>query len=354
MNFELDKKRLGFTVRFIVKFTLAYFIVSFASPILFDFTYAGESSSLEIENRNLATVASGSIAKDESISLGFVGDVMLDRGIEQIVSSYGGGDFSFSFERVYRELNEFDILFGNLEGVVSDKGKDLGAPYSFRANPEAIESLKFAGFDVLSLANNHAGDWGEESLEDAMKRLDEAGIGYAGAGFPASDSYKPYVLERKGIKVAYFSFTESTGMYDGNHIALAREERVKESIGSFLEANGADFIVAYFHFGEEYQRKSNARQKSLSRAAIDAGANLVIGSHPHVTQDIEKYKEGLIIYSLGNFIFDQYFSEETMQGWLLEVSLEYGGRINGVKICNIFINPLFQPIIFSCVPVLGF
>ncbi|OHA91090.1 MAG: hypothetical protein A2665_01330 [Candidatus Zambryskibacteria bacterium RIFCSPHIGHO2_01_FULL_46_30] len=356
MEVEFDRTGFKFVVRFAAQFTLIYFLVSFSSNLFFDNIYGDHGYALEVGKENLASVISHetSSADNPAITLGFVGDIMLDRGVWQVVSINGRGDFKFIFERSQEELNNLDLLFGNLEGPVSDKGRDLGALYSFRMNPDVIDALLYAGFSVLSLANNHAGDWGEEALRDSINRLGRAGISHVGAGLSAEEAYKPLVFDVDGFKVAILAFTESTGIYEGGNIALAREEKVRESIQSAQNTDIADFIVAYFHFGDEYQREPNERQRKLSYAAVDSGADLVIGSHSHVTQSAEKYKDSLIVYSLGNFVFDQYFSDETMRGWLLKVFIGSDGEVVGMKLCDVFINPLFQPVVLSCNPAVDF
>ncbi|MDO8569793.1 MAG: CapA family protein [bacterium] len=357
MEEKFDSTGFKFVVKFIGQFVLLYFMTSFLSGFVFGKIYEEREYVFEVDQENLATVRSPEVFLDKKlppIILGFVGDIMLDRGVEDVTLSNGGGDFKFVFKRVEKELNNIDLLFGNLEGPISDKGSDLGALYSFRMNPNAVEGLLYAGFDVLSMANNHVGDWGEEAIGDSVSRLKNSGIETVGAGFSQEEAYQPVIVGVGGLKVAFLSFTESAGIYRGSNIALTTEAKVRESVASLKEANLADFIVVSFHFGDEYEKESNERQKKLSYAAVDSGADLVVGSHPHVTQDMEKYKEGYIFYSLGNFVFDQYFSDETMRGWLLKVFVESDGEVSQLEVCDVFINSLFQPVILPCHPVFNF
>lgn len=351
MDERFDSKGFKFVVKFIGQFVLLYFITSFLSGFIFGRIYEERAYVLGNDQNNLAAVASPEVLpanKPQAIVLGFVGDIMLDRGVEDVVSSSGGGDFKFVFDRVAKDLNDLDLLAGNLEGPISDKGRDLGSLYSFRMNPDAVPGLLYAGFDVLSMSNNHMGDWGEEAIGDSVSRLKNSGIKTVGAGFSQEEAYRPIIVELGGLKVAFLSFTESTGIYRGANVALATEEKVKESITSLKGTGLADLIVVYFHFGNEYQKEPNERQKKLAHVAVDAGARLVIGSHPHVTQGMEKYQEGFIFYSLGNFVFDQYFSDETMLGWLLKVFVKSDGEVSNIELCDVFIDSLFQPIILTC------
>lgn len=260
----------------------------------------------------------------ETTSLLFVGDIMLDRGVEQSVRENFDGDFGELFAQA-GFLGKADITFGNLEGPLSDRGYDLQNLYSFRMNPEALDALKEAGFDVLSLANNHIGDWGRPALEDTMRRLHDAGLAYVGTGFNRADAIEPRVITRDGVSYGYLAFSDQgpawlAGPNDSSLVLLANDgDRVK-----LIEeaASKVDVLIVSYHFGEEYETEPNARQRDIAESSIDAGATIVVGHHPHVIQPVERYGDGLIAYSLGNFIFDQPFSEETMEGLALEVVFE--------------------------------
>ncbi len=357
MGWKFDNTGFKFVVKFIGQFILLYFVTSFLSGFVFSKIYEDKEHIFGVDQENLAAVASQEVLltkKSPSVVLGFVGDIMLDREVEDVVLSIGKGDFKFVFDRAKQKLNNLDLLSGNLEGPISDKGRDLGSLYSFRMNPDATLGLVYAGFDVLSIANNHTGDWGEEAIGDSIYRLKSFGIETVGAGFSQEEAYQPAIVEVGGLKIAFLSFTESTGIYRGSNVALATEAKVKKNIASLKETYPTDFIVVYFHFGDEYQKESNDKQKQLAHAAVDAGAHLVVGSHPHVTQGMEKYKTGFIFYSLGNFVFDQYFSNETMRGELLQVFVESDGKVSNLELCDVFINSLFQPTILPCHPVLNF
>ena len=284
----------------------------------------------------------------KSITLILVGDIMLDRGVENMVEKYGQGDFKFPFLKIANELKEVDILFGNLEGPISDKGENVGSIYSFRNNPRAIEGLTFAGFNILSLANNHAFDYGREALEDTFLRLKTAGIDYVGAGFDEKEAYSPAIKEINKTKIGFLAYTnlgpETWKATEGNSgIAWISEnnlETIKRDVEKVKEES--DILIVSLHSGEEYQKTPTQFQIEFSRAFIDAGADLVIGHHSHIIQPNEKYKDGWIFYSLGNFVFDQNFSEETMRGQILKIIIE-NNKIKEVVPINIKINNFFQP-----------
>jgi len=291
------------------------------------------------------------LIEEKPITIILVGDIMLNRGVEYMIEREGGRDFKFPFLKIADYLKRADIVFGNLEGPISDKGKKVGSIYSFRAEPAAIEGLSFAGFDILSLANNHAFDYGRTALEDCLTKLSNAQIEYVGAGFNEGEAYggpTPIIKEIEGIKIGFLAYTnlgpESwKATPENSGIAWVSEkdlEKIKESIKSAKEK--VDILIVSLHSGEEYAAEPTQFQIEFSKATINAGADLVIGHHPHVVQKSEKYKDKWIFYSLGNFVFDQSFSEETMRGEILEILIE-DGKINELIPKKIKLNNYFQP-----------
>ena len=283
------------------------------------------------------------------ITLMFVGDIMLDRGVRKAVYDHGEGDYRFPFLNIQPYLQEADLLFGNLESMISDKGRDMGGKYSFRAEPEAMQGLVYAGFDVVSVANNHVFDYGREAMEDTFLRLEESGIGYAGGGFTEKEAYGLLIKEVDDTKIAFLGYTNLASPYwtaqgERSGIAWLEKERVEDSVKRASQE--ADIVVVSFHYGYEYHLGPNDFQIEISQAAVDAGAHLIIGHHPHVIQPVEKYQKGYIAYSLGNFIFDQGFSEETMRGMILKVIVKEG-KIEEVIPVETKINKYFQPGVLS-------
>ncbi|MDP2664981.1 MAG: CapA family protein [bacterium] len=271
----------------------------------------------------------------------FAGDIMLDRGVEFYVKE-NGGDWKFPFLKIAGFLKGADLVFGNLESVISDKGEKQGSIYSFRADPQSMEGLVSAGFDVVSVANNHSMDYGAEAFLDSIQRLKDANI------TPVGFNHEPVIVEVQGTKIGFLAYTEqgsplwdnpqapaSVTWMDGSRLSQLMEEVEAAKLA-------ADIVVVSFHFGDEYQTKPNATQELLSKTAISAGANLVIGHHPHIVQSVEQYQTGWIAYSLGNFVFDQGFSKETMEGLLLEVIVQEK-KITKVSPRPIHLNYLFQP-----------
>ena len=279
-----------------------------------------------------------------TVTLGFVGDIMLSRGIAQTVTKKLNGDYFKLFEHM-EILKEPDIMFGNLEGPVSDQGSDKRNLYSFRMDPIVIDVLHEAGFDVLSFANNHVGDWRKEAFEDTLLRLKAGGILACGAGMTKAEAEAPAIIVQEKFRIGFLCFSdvgpvdyEATETTSG--ILLANDP---DFAGIVSRANAqVDALIVSFHFGNEYETVHNTRQEALAKQAIDNGAVLVVGAHPHVAQDIGTYKDAPILYSLGNFIFDQNFSKDTSFGHFATAMLT-GKKVSNVVPHKVVFDKNFVP-----------
>ncbi|MDP2593627.1 MAG: CapA family protein [bacterium] len=340
---HFDVRGLFFVIRVTLLCSVLFLAASRADFFLGDSTFEYSKEALVINADTVGEKIEDTPEKD-IVTLAFVGDIMLDRGVEAEIIRHAGGKFSFPFEFVKEEFLKYDLVFGNLEGVISDKGFDRRDLYSFRMNVEALPALKEAGFDILSVANNHSDDWGREAFEDMLGRFKSEGIVYVGGGFTEGEAYGGKSVKINDLKITFLAFSDfdtflkADGAVSGE--ALIDEEKLANYVGFAQIQN--DIVVVSFHFGEEYQSLPNKRQIQLSRLAIEAGADLVVGHHPHVIQPLEKYQNRYIAYSLGNFIFDQYFSDETMEGGLLEVEIE-GKSIKNARLKKVLLNKHYQP-----------
>ncbi|MBI5222745.1 MAG: AmmeMemoRadiSam system protein B [Candidatus Magasanikbacteria bacterium] len=240
--------------------------------------------------------------EEKVASVLFLGDTMLDRNVAERAKE-NGADWLFS--ALAGEENRFfsgmDEIHANLEGPFADSRRQTSKSIAFRFDPALIPTLEKYNFSIFDLANNHTLDMGKQGFEEAKKNLQNAGLAFYGAQY-GIDSL---IREIGGLKIGFVAFNDTNVQVD--------VEKLKEEIIELK--NNVDFIIVSAHWGEEYQfLKSNKHQQKLARDIIDAGADIIIGHHPHVVQEMEIYKNKPIFYSLGNFIFDQYFSTETQQG----------------------------------------
>lgn len=283
------------------------------------------------------------LKENGSSELIFVGDIMLSRYIGEMMAKRG--DYDFPFALIKSSLANVDLVFGNLESPISDQGKSTGSLYPFKADPQAVNGLKNVGINLLSVANNHAFDYGRTAFEETLKNLTNAGLDYVGGGNNFSEAHQGILRKVNGTKIIFLAYTDllpkSDAAGDNNAgVAYLDIDQMVKDIKTAKEHS--DLVIVSFHWGQEYQIKHNTHQETIAKAAIDAGASLVIGHHPHVIQDIGEYKGVTIVYSLGNFIFDQNFSSETNTGMALMVSI-HNNKIESSKKQIIRFNHNFQP-----------
>ena len=248
------------------------------------------------------------------ILLAAVGDVMLGRSVGWRMEAEGP---AMPFAGVRDILVGADIAVANLESAVGVTGTAESKAYTFRAPPVAAEALALAGFDLVSLANNHSLDYGPQSLAETRALLAGKGILSPGAGPDRAAAHAPATIERKGLTVTFLAYVtvpvEGTGFDprvwtatdDAPGVAWLDIPTMVEDIQAARRE--ADLVVVLLHFGLEWELEPSEAQREQARAAIDAGATLVVGAHPHVLQEVEAYGDGLIAYSLGNFVFDGFW-----------------------------------------------
>lgn len=195
-------------------------------------------------------------------------------------------DYTYFFENVADIFEEDDLTIVNFEGTLSERGKRQDKQFAFRGDPEYVEILTSSSVEAANLANNHSSDYGKESYDDTIEYLEDAGV----AVFDGTDIE---IMEINGVTVGL------VGIYALNETRAAELEPAMEKV----KEEGAELIVVNFHWGEEKAKTPNSTQKELAHKAVDLGADLVVGHHPHVLQGIEKYNGKYIVYSLGNFCF---------------------------------------------------
>ena len=240
------------------------------------------------------------------------GDVMLDRGVKANMEAYG---HDYPFENIRAFVKAHDISFCNLETPISTE-KKRNKPYAFRCEPEKLEGFKNSGFNTVSLANNHMLDCNYTGVSQTIKNLDDLGVMHAGAGYNREHALEPRIISDNGVTIALFAFADFYYETDKDMNSCSTPQPChpgeKEMVKAVSAAKGlADYVFVSFHWGEEYKNIPNKKQKKFARLLVDSGADLIIGHHPHVLQGIEKYKGAIILYSLGNFVFDQFKDIQT-------------------------------------------
>ena len=263
-------------------------------------------------------------AEDGEVKLLFVGDIMLDDGPGRAIAA--GRDPFAAFERDFAWA---DVRIGNLECPIATGGQALASKIAtFRAHPRVIERLQ-GRFEALSVANNHSGDYGQEAFVETLALLDIAGIAAFGGGHDLTEAHAPYWVEKNGLRIAILGYNEykPRSFEAGPNwpgVAWSEDSHVLRDIAA-ARAAGADIVIPFMHWGWERERQPSARQRRLARLMIDAGADAVVGGHPHVTQGDESYAGKPIIYSLGNFVFDGFDTEAEQTGWLLRLRVAKEG-----------------------------
>jgi len=268
-------------------------------------------------------------AAEPSVTLVAVGDIQLARGTARAIEREGA---DYPFSATAEITRGADLAVGNLECALSRDATALVKRYSFKADPACADGLARAGFDVLSLANNHSLDCGRAGLLDTMDALARRGISWVGAGEDAAAAEAPLIVERKGLRIAFLAWTavHCVGVIyrrDAPGAAAFETERAEAAIRA--AGRRADVVIVLLHWGLEYTREPREVQRRIARRLIDAGAHLIIGHHPHTPQPVERYRGGVIAYSLGNFVFDS-ASEQARGGLILRCALQRDG-VSGVE-----------------------
>jgi poly-gamma-glutamate synthesis protein (capsule biosynthesis protein) len=249
----------------------------------------------------------------------FGGDVMLSRKVGRLARDRR--DPSSPLRDLAQVMNAADIAFVNLESPFSDRGRPVENGMVFKAEPDMIEALKIAGVDVVSTANNHARDQSGHGVEFTLDWLAQHGIAAAGSGHSAQEAHAGAVVTRNGMRFGFLAYTYDQS--NGNHrdsddrVAVLDFAAMRRDVADLKQR--VDVLVVSMHAGYEYVPRPNLQQTDFAHAAIDAGARIVVGHHPHVIQPWERYGDGVIFYSLGNLVFDQFQRVETQRGLLAEV-----------------------------------
>jgi poly-gamma-glutamate synthesis protein (capsule biosynthesis protein) len=238
------------------------------------------------------------------IIINTVGDIMLAGKWAPLLRQKG---YDYPFNGVRKELASGDINLANLESPIATSGREYSEKkFRFRAEPPVAKAIKGAGFNLVTLANNHSMDFGGEALTETLQHLSDNGIAWIGAGENLSEARKMAIYTIKGKKIAFlgYSLTQPIEFFAGQRspgTAPGYEKMVTADITS--ARSQADYVIVSFHWGKEAATGTEQYQRTAAHRAIEAGADVIIGHHPHLLQGIERYKNGIIFYSLGNFTF---------------------------------------------------
>jgi len=251
-----------------------------------------------------------------------VGDIGLGREVNWQIRERN--DPTFPFQKITSIIQSADIATANLEGPVIKNCPLVRTGFKFCGNIQNVQGLKFAGFDLINLANNHIANYGPDGIQETIQSLAKNDLDYF-------NSEKIVYLEIKNLRLAFLGLDDIVRRINLNYL--------KNTIQASRE--NSDLVIVNFHWGKEYQKQPSERQRSLATLAIDAGADIIIGHHPHVVQPLERYKDRPIFYSLGNFLFDQLWSQETREGSIAKIEIEKK-QIKSAKIIPIYINDQYQ------------
>ncbi|MEH7415231.1 CapA family protein [Neobacillus drentensis] len=276
-----------------------------------------------LKNKMNLAEQKGKLFHDEPIRLTFAGDAMMDWSVKETVKQKGA---DYPFVHIKEELASSDLSMVNLETSVTTGGIKQGKQYTFRSEPPALSGLKNAGFQLVSLANNHSLDFGLTGFRDTVASLKHYQLDYVGGGLNKQEAYqaKTYTLKGKTVKILAFSRVlpdyswvatdTKPGLANGYDISLI-ESTIKK------EKSTADFLFVFIHWGVETKRNPEPFQREWAKKMIDSGADGIIGSHPHVLQGFEYYKGKPIAYSLGNFLFPNYIKGNAAQTGILHIDI---------------------------------
>lgn len=274
----------------------------------------------------------------------FGGDVMLSRNVGQKMERYD--NWSWPFENISGLMSSADLAVINLESPFTIGGSHLvkTGSFSFNADPQAAAGLNSAGIDLVSLANNHIMNQGVKGIKDTQEILSQNNIGFVGAGLNEQSARRPIIKEINQNKFGFLAYAYpddySVAATTTPGIANLDIGKMQFEVGQLKKR--ADVVIVLMHAGTEYEKLPNSAQSRFARAAIDAGADLVVGHHPHWVQGVEIYRGKPILYSLGNLVFDQMWSQETREGALAKI-IWNGADINSIEIIPVIVEDYGRP-----------
>lgn len=293
--------------------------------------YLNYKSKKEISDKFLSFLREKLNSKyQKSVSITLLGDIVPARTVYLKMKQNG---FDYPFRAIANETKKTDLTFGNFECPITDKIEPPTEGMSFAVPPKVLDGLSMLGLDLVTLANNHSTNFGESAFLETLDNLKNAGIVYVGGGRNYKEAHELKIVEKNGVKIGILNYnsiigglkaTENSAGVAWLHMPPWADEINQEELAVMKEEikearKKVDFLIVAIHWGVEYRLEPIKAQVFVAHQAIDSGADLVWGSHPHVVSTFETYKGKLIIYHLGNFIFDQMWSEETREGIIAKI-----------------------------------
>lgn len=327
------------------------YVVACASVALVAATFAG-CSDQDVTNAavTIAPTADATATVAEPITtLLFTGDIIPVRCTFARLEALG--DYSAPFHALGNTLRSADLTIGTLDTTISTVAQPIGCTPTFNlaAPARVIDGLTYAGYDVLAHAANHVKDCGaincgDQAMFETIWLLKSAGIQPVGTGGDLREARAPVVLERNGVWFVFLAYDDIAPYYQATETSPGTAPLDASTVAADIAAarNFADVVIVLPNWGVEYTAAPTARQRAFARAAADAGADLVVGNHPHWVQAYERIGDTLVAYALGNFVFDQDWSRETQQGAMLEVTLT-GADLTSYRFIPIRIHDQYQP-----------
>lgn len=254
---------------------------------------------------------------ESKLKLLFFGDLMIDRNVKNKIDKYGF-DYLFATSSDSKiNFDGYDLVSANLEGAVTNGGAhhNPAMAYDFAFAPDNVLKLKKHGFSFFNIANNHLADQGERGIIETRENLQKLGLNFSGCDDKKVGECTSKIIETNGKKIGIIGLSMVYGEFN--------RQQANEIVKKI--ASSTDLVIVNIHWGVEYEHQFNKLQQNIAHGFIGAGADIIIGHHPHVVQGMEIYNDKPIFYSLGNFIFDQYFSPDTQEGLGVEVDINASG-----------------------------
>ena len=304
-------------------------IAFFITPIVLLINYSFISKAKDkpdMQNKSSKTASKSEKKIEEpEITLTFSGDTMFDWQLRPVIEKNGA---DYPFQHVKEEITKADISFINLESAFTAREKKVpGQQFWIKSDPSTLQAIKNTGYDIVNIGNNHTLDYGQDGLLDTISHVEKLKLPYTGAGKNAEDAYTARELTVKGKKFKFLSFVRF--MPNFNWVAGDNKPGVANGYDLDLvtktiqeQKKDADYVIVYMHWGVEKSNRPIEYQKQYVPKMVEAGADAIVGSHPHWLQGFEYYNKVPIAYSLGNFLFPSYVNGKSAETGVLTLTFK--------------------------------